>query len=122
MKKILALCFVLALVSVAIADGPCYKPAPLPHYDQAKGYGYRTDVPCDNPDPKYKNSIVKTFQIGESREIFVDFGKDGSCDVMMIWQKKPGQDLWEFKGSMSCEDADKQISDFLRVKEGREEI
>lgn len=116
MKYWLILLITFVVIGLAKAEEPCYKPAPLPVYSESIGYGYREDVPCTNE--KYPNAIIKAWQLWDSREIFVDKGKDGTCDIVYIYKlEDPEKDLWLLSGMAKCETIENQIKNFLKIQE-----
>ena len=122
LKQIILILLLLSFFSFADSK-ECYKEAPLPHYNYEKGYGYWDKIPCDKPN--YVNSIIKEWREGNAREIFLDAGINGTCDVVFIYEyvgnSKEGKELVQLKSIRSCEFVEKQIKRFLRIKEGREE-
>jgi len=97
----------------------CFKPAPDPVYTVEKDYGYVEDVPCGTNNTP--NGIIKTWQNGGTRYIFVDRGKDGTCDDVVIWfQPNREQDAWELVGIDTCEETERNIKSQIKFKESLE--
>lgn len=90
-----------------------------PKYDKEKGYGWVEVNRSVNTD--YPNAILKEWRIYNSREIFVDKGKDGTCDLVYIFRAtgnfdEQGRELYMMDGVMSCEEAEEQIKNFLEYQ------
>jgi len=119
MRHLLIFICLLLLTSICVsASGEeCYKPAPEPIYTEERDYGYNTDVPCDNDE--YIHSIMKTWQNGGTRYIFVDLFKDGVCDVVYKWvQEDRTEDAWMLVGTDTCEEVDRNIITQIKFKQG----
>ena len=117
MKKIVGVIILLLLLLVGSAY--CLEP----EYDPVKGYGWSKEVPKSKPE--YPNAIIKEWVVYNTREIFVDVGKDGTCDIVYVFttngaKTEDGQMLYWLDGTMTCDQAEKQIETFLRITEGRE--
>ncbi len=101
--------------NLALAEEDCFKPAPEPVYTDEKGYGYREDVPCDTDE--YPNAIMKSWQNGGTNYIFIDQGKDGTCDLVSIWQQPDrDKDAWRMISWGHCENIERSIKTQIEFK------
>jgi hypothetical protein len=107
------------LCAQAEEEVECFKPAPEPVYTAEKDYGYREDVPCDTDE--YPNAIMKSFQNGGTNYIFIDMGKDGTCDYVSIWtQPDRSKDAWRMTHWNTCEDTENIIKTQIKFKKSLE--
>lgn len=97
-----------------------YKPAPLPHYTEEKGYGWDTEVPVIKPEHVWH--ILKVWRTTDTFSVFVDTDKDGKCDVVYEFGKDgtfsaKGEPMVIRLPDRYCKPKEEEIKYFLDRKE-----